>query len=373
MMRAYWKMVWILFGIFVVVNLAYLHRVPGLMGDEGSEGENVYQLLRSEKIVVQGERSYIGPLIDYLRVPFIATFGYTPLGLRLTIVLISCGTFWLAAGVLKRLFGETPAVFALALGFFSPIYLTQERLGWAITLMPFFFFLTLYFLTHTFRHTQTKALLAGLAAGLGLSNYILFFPTLAAIVAAWLLYVLMQSMKKGVKWLGLSVVEAWPSLIGFWAGFATQFVILLLFREDQGDLPAVAQLFSSRLADLPQLMPLLVSGSSYVASYTGIEFSQQSIWVITAGIIILGLIAPIFSRQRKIALLWLLGMAFHLTVLTYMIDRFTLRYFILFVFAAWILAGVGLGTLLESLASSLPKFDRPTRPRGGQNLDGCAR
>ena len=70
----------VLFALFVAANTVYLQRVPGLFGDEGSEGENVYQLLRTGGITVVGERSYIGPLVDYVRVPFVLIFGYSEIG-----------------------------------------------------------------------------------------------------------------------------------------------------------------------------------------------------------------------------------------------------------------------------------------------------
>lgn len=329
-MSAYWKTVWILFVVFVVANLAFLHRVPGLMGDEASEGENVYELLRSEKIVVQGERSYIGPLIDYLRVPFIKIFGYTALSLRLVMFVASLAMFLLAAVVLERLFGETSALFTLTLGFFNPIYLTQARLGWAITLFPFFAFSILFLLTSQFKH---RALLAGLAAGVGLSNHILFLPTLIAIVAI--------NMISG----GRKLLPFWPGLVGFIAGFAMQFTVLILFREDQGDVTAVAQTFGERAPDLPKLLPHVLSGSSYIASYTGTGLSEMWQWAIVGITCILILSALLLGSRKKFAWVWLLGLVVQLVVLVYMIDRFSLRYFAMPVIGLWILAGIGLGAI----------------------------
>ncbi len=353
-MGAYWKTVWILFGIFVAANAAFLHSVPGLMGDEASEGENVYELLQSEKFVVQGERSYIGPLIDYARVPFILGFGYTPLALRLVVVLASFAAFWLAACVFLRAFGaesggQAQALFALVFGFFNPIYLTQERIGWAIALFPFFFFLILWLLGEpafpkASASRPVRVLLAGFAAGIALSNHILFLPTLTAVVVAG---TLVLWLRKALS-VGRKVLSTLLAFAGFAAGFALQLWVLLSFREDQGDVVEVAQSFWERLADLPRLLPLVLSGSSYVARYTGVEFAPAVVWVVTAVIALLGLAAVLLVRPRKVVLLWLLGMIIHLAVLLYMIDRFTLRYFVMFVIAAWMLAGVGLGTLIES-------------------------
>ena len=75
----------VLFVLFFVANLAYLHRVPGFLGDEASEGENVYQILTEEKNLVQGERSYIGVFTDYARMPFVGVLGYSSLAVRLPV------------------------------------------------------------------------------------------------------------------------------------------------------------------------------------------------------------------------------------------------------------------------------------------------
>lgn len=344
-MGAYWKVSWILFGLFVVVSLAWLHRVPGLMGDEASEGENVYQLLELEKIVVTGERSYIGPAIDYVRLPFIKVFGYTPLALRLVVVVFSLGTFWLAASVLRRLFGDPSALFGLAFLFFSPIYLTQQRMGWAITLLPFFGLLLLFVLTRQFRY---RPLIAGLVAGVGLSNHVLFLPTVIAITVASV-PPLFLPLGKGERQEGVSrkLLGYWPAIIGFIAGFGMQFAVLLMQREDQGDVGATTKLFWQRLSDLPDVLPLVISGSSYVARYTGTEFAPWATQVITFVIVALAVLAIAMRRTRKFAFLWALGIAIQLIVLMYIVDRYTLRYFVVPVLGIWALAGVGLGTIFN--------------------------
>lgn len=83
----------IIFTLFLIAQLAYLHRVPGLLGDEASEGENVYQLLQSDKLPIIGERSYIGVLTDYVRVPFVAVLGYSTLALRIPMLIASIVCF----------------------------------------------------------------------------------------------------------------------------------------------------------------------------------------------------------------------------------------------------------------------------------------
>lgn len=321
--------------LFCVANGAYLHRVPGLLGDEGSEGENVYELLHRQGITVVGERSYIGPTIDYLRVPFVYVFGYTALALRVPIFLFSVATFFLAASVLRRSFGDVAGLYALTAFAFSPMYLVYQRLGWAITLFPFFAFLILYLAQ---RSWQTKWLWIGLAAGLGLANHILFLPTLVGIIAGLVVYLRKREGK-------IILHSLFLILIGFWAGFGMQFAVLNLHQDDQGDPVATTQLFSERLHDFVSAAPLYISGSSYAAAYTGIEFSPVYIQAITWVLAVL-VIAAIALRP-KTTLPWLIGLTVHVLVLLYMVDRFSLRYFVVFSLGVWLLAGVGMGSVFE--------------------------
>ena len=136
---------WMLFLLFAIVFGSHLTTLPALMGDEGSEGENVYQLLQADSITFMGERSYIGVLIDYVRVPFVWVFGYTTWALRLPMYGFMLATFWLAAYVLNKWLPPEAVPFALVGIFFSPIFLTHQRLAWAVTLFPWFVFLILYF------------------------------------------------------------------------------------------------------------------------------------------------------------------------------------------------------------------------------------
>lgn len=326
----------LIFLLFLISSTVYLHRVPGLFGDEATEGENVYELLRSGRIVVKGERSYIGPLVDYVRVPFVLVFGYSALALRMTMLLVSLATFGLAVIVFRRLFGEEAYLWVVVMMFFSPTYLLYQRLGWAITLFPFFALLLLFFLTDKRMHIPYRSALAGLAAGLGLHNYIVFLPAIAGIIGPCLV-TFWRRPKELLKY--------WLALLGFWAGFGTQFAVIQLISEDQGSPREVISGFWGRVADLPSLLPLVLSGSSYVARYTGNEFSSLAMGIITLVLVVLVGMAVLFGRHRRVAILWLWGLAIQLLALTFIIDRFTLRYFVLFVLGIWVLAGVGLSVL----------------------------
>lgn len=356
--KSYTVVVISLFIFFFIVNTLYLHRVPGLMGDEGSEGENIFQILDTKEFTVQGERSYIGPLIDYIRIPFILLFGYTPLSLRIVVVIFSLATFWLGWYVFRRLWGDIPALFALVFFTFSPIYLTQQRIGWAITLFPFFGLLIL-FLAQT--SLSRKWLFVGLVAGIGLANHIVFLPTLVAIGVTGSIALIIHALQSRsvekrnpqtqIKTIIYSVIE---SLVGFAAGFGTQLAVLILKTEDQGNPEVVAELFSQRLSDLLPALPLYLSGSSYVARYTGAEFSNSLVQLITGALIVGVVLALVFLWKRKGVWLWLLGILIHIPALIYMVDRFTLRYFVVLTLAIWIMAGVGYGAVVQKLLQHRP-------------------
>lgn len=343
------KLVWALLALFVVLNTAYLHRVPGLMGDEASEGENVFELWSGDKQFYQGERSYIGPFMDYVRMPFIKIMGATPLALRVPMLLVSIATFWLAWLVLRRLFGDEAGLLGAIIMLFSPVYIAHQRLAWAITLAPLLALIAIYLLTGNNKH---KALLAGLALGLGIHNHILFVPAAAAIAVIGALSVLLgfdspplSSRSVGDRFKRL--LSYWPAVIGLAAAISTQAVTLVSQTDDQGDPGAVASAAADRIYDLPKLLPLIMSGSSYVAHYTGQEFLSLAAVVITIIIALLIVMAAVFSRRRSVVLAWLLGLVVHLAVLLVLIDRYSLRYFVVFVLGSYVLAGVGLAAVME--------------------------
>lgn len=330
----------VLFGLFFIANAAYLQRVPGLMGDEASEGENVYLLLDAKQLVITGERSYIGPLIDYIRVPFVLLLGYSAGPLRWLVFLFSLATFWLVVVTCRRLWGEDVGLVGAVALLFSPVYLLEQRMGWAITLFPFFAFLILYLLTLP-RGSLLKRhapLLGGLAAGLGLHNHVLFLPTLVAVMTGWLLA---MAGKRRFK----EILSFWPAVIGFMAGSGTQLAVMLLNRSDFQDSLRATGLYGDRIRGLPELLPMVVSGSSYVARYTGTEFAptvfMRITWVLM-GLVVLALVLP---RRRGVSGVWLAGLGVLLSVLLYMVFQFSLRYFVMPVLGAWLLAGVGLGAI----------------------------
>lgn len=330
----------VLFALFFVANLAYLHRVPGFLGDEASEGENAYQILTEQKIPVLGERSYIGVLTDYARMPFIAVLGYSSLAVRLPVFFANLAFFIVSAALLKKYAEKEQAYLALVFLCFSPIFITYQRLGWAITLLPLFAVLLIYTLQSKWKYHW---LLAGGAAGVGLQTHLLFLPTLIA-----LFLVLFIAYRP-------NILRAWPALVGFWAGFGMQAAILSLMTEDQGDTSETTLLFGERISDLWHALPLYVSGSSFIAQYTGMEFSQGAILGIFLALSVGVLLAFVLVRTR---IPWIIASitALHTVGILYMIDRYSLRYFVITALGVWLLAGLGFGAVMEKLVKKLPVF-----------------
>lgn len=336
----------VLFLLFTVMMSLYLHRVPGLMGDEGSEGTNVFELLARDTITVTGERSYISVWIDYVRVPFMQTFGASVVAIRLPVLLASLASFIIGAFVLRRLFGTTAGTFGLVSLFFSPMFLTHQRFGWAISLLPLFAFLALFFFTNK---RSLGPLAFGLALGLGLATHLIFLPAAVAIGTCWIVFRLWRPHRLRAILL---------AVIGFWAMFGMQFAILSLDRDDQGEPAEVIDLASERFRALPSVLPHVLSGSAYVAHYTGHEFSPTLRITILLVLSVGTLLALVFLRQRIATWAWVAGLGIYLVVLVTIIEYFSLRYFALWSLGIWAIAGVGFGALIERLFHSQPILTR---------------
>ncbi|MEO6077802.1 MAG: hypothetical protein ABIP54_03375, partial [Candidatus Andersenbacteria bacterium] len=308
--------------------------------------------------------------IDYLRIPFVYAFGYTTLELRAVMFLASALFFITSVYLLIKFLGKDQSIVPLIFLTFSPIYLSQQRLGWAVTLLPLFAVLLVFALQSNWKH---KYLLAGLIAGLGLANHLLFLPTLVAIIVLAVIVAVIPALavprvagkrsgepadpayakasagrqvRDDTRSRLKTLFSAWPIIIGFIAGFSMQFAILQLYPDDQGSQRVIAETFSDRLSAFPSLFSEIVSGSSYIASYTGKELSGFAMTSITGILSIFAIIALLFSKHKKIAWLIAVALVIHLFVLLRIIDRFSLRYMTTFVLGFWLLSGIGMEAIV---------------------------
>jgi hypothetical protein len=333
----------LLFIMFAIANIIYLDRVPGLLGDEGLEGINVFEIQRSGKLPLRGAAtSYIGPFAEYLRIPSIHFFGFSTLGLRLPTFLASLVLFWTLWLLLKRIF-QNYYLFALTACIFSPIFLGYQRLGWAISLLPLFLFLTLYLISAQDENSKqdlfAPKVLSGFVAGIGASIHVIFLALLPFIVSAILIKTRLK-FKILLTW--------WVFILGFMASFIMQFTFISLFRDDQDRLQRTLPSFFQRLSALPDVFQHFFTGSSFVAVFTGKEFSSQIMWGILLVMCIL--IAISFIRGNRLMVgVTLLALFIHLILLNYIIGRITLRYFEPAVLIFWLLAGTGIDAIARSL------------------------
>src|SRR5581483_1987595 len=201
----------------------------------------------------------------------------------------------------------------------SPAYLLYQRLGWAITLSPLFALLMLFFLSHP--EWSFSPLLAGLPGGLGAANHLTFISVFVAITIVSLLSQTTRP-RQLLTW--------WPYIIGFWAGFGMQFATLFWWKDDQGNTDAITHSFFARIHMLPAALHDILSGSSFVAQYTGHALAEPVIWFILALLVVGVALSLTLVKPRRYAWLWLLGLTVQVAGLVYIVDRFTLRYFVPF-------------------------------------------
>ncbi|MDP3997082.1 MAG: glycosyltransferase family 39 protein [Candidatus Andersenbacteria bacterium] len=279
-------------------------------------------------------------------------FGYTALAPRVLTLLAALVTFLLAVPTFKKMFGEAALPFMLALLFFNPIYLTYQRLGWAITLLPLFTVLILYFAVS---NRRWKWLWVGLVAGLGMETHVLFLPTLAGIIVGAAIYAIgrFRFWLATKEALGRGVIVLLLALIGFWAGFSTQFAVMRLWTEDQGQSNQVARLLADRIIDMKDIFPLYVSGSAFVARYLGQLWSGWVTAVVAFLIGVMALAAVINKKTWRLGLAILSAAGVNILLMLSLVPQYSPRYFVMFVLIFWLLAGVGMANLASWMKVSI--------------------
>lgn len=331
----------VLFLFFVAATAVYLDSVPGLIPDEGLEGKNVFEILHSKKMTILGGPGlYIGPITDYLRVPFIKIFGYTALGLRFPILVSSLLLFWLLLITLRRTIGKYH-LFGLILFFFSPIFLGYQRLGWAISLLPFFLFSTIYLIIIANENKSSSLkIIAGLVAGIGASVHFIFIALLP-----FIFFTILAKTGLNIK----NIIRWWVFIVGFIATFMMQATVILLFPADQDRTLRTFSFFVKRMVELPNVLLHAFSGSWFIAIYNGFEIPKTlAIFIVTVFFLLI-IFAAIQKKQRF--LFGIMGaLIIHLIILNYIIGYFTPRYFVPSALIFWCLTGIGIDTIFRKFS-----------------------
>jgi hypothetical protein len=172
----------------------------------------------------------------------------------------------------------------------------------------------------------------------------LFLATIAGLAVAVIPFIVSALIKNfSVHYLSKLATSILLASIGFWAAFGMQYANLVLYKNDQGNIEKNARNFSARLSDLPILAPKFISGSIYITSYTAQPFSPNFDVTTTSILIPIIISGILLSKKRWLILAWILGLAIHIVVLTYMIEYYAIRYFIITSLFFWTLSGIALG------------------------------
>src|SRR4030042_1683161 len=181
----------------------YQIELPGLYGDEVDKLVPTVALLTGQPLwvgkyvtifsfrILLSYTGYIGPVLSYLPMPFIAIFGYTPFALRLSSVICGWLTLVLAYFGAKIWFGPWVARFGIAITAVSPVFIFQKRMGYynygPVTLFTSicFFFLARYISNRNPRDLWASAAFAGIAVNTAIQAFLVLIPMVLIAILFW--------------------------------------------------------------------------------------------------------------------------------------------------------------------------------------------
>lgn len=141
--------------LLVVIGTFFrLYRLPEFitfLGDQGRDATIIKRIITLEHLPLIGPPSsvggvYLGPFYYYFISPFLALFNFDPVGLAYGVAILSiiglAVTYFIVSKYTSRFLG----FIYLTLLTFSFVNIEQSRYSWNPNLLPFFSFLTLFFL-----------------------------------------------------------------------------------------------------------------------------------------------------------------------------------------------------------------------------------
>lgn len=186
----------ILMAVGIIVRAARFGVIPGgLNQDEAFAGYEAYSML-AYGVDSAGYRfpvylftwgSGMSALNTYLMMPFMAVFGPRVWVIRMPQLIVSCLTLWTVYLLVKRMYNEKAALFALFLMVICPWHIAMSRWGLDANLAPGFLVFGLYFYVRGLNNSKFL-MLSSLMYGLSLYCYATIWAIVPFIVLSEFLY-----------------------------------------------------------------------------------------------------------------------------------------------------------------------------------------
>lgn len=186
----------ILMAVGIAVRAIGFGVIPGdLNQDEAFAGYEAYSMLHYGvdsagyrfPVYLYTWGSGMSALNTYLMMPFMAVFGPKIWVIRIPQLVVSCLTLWVVYLLVRRMFHEKAALFALFLLAVCPWHITMSRWGLDANLAPGFLIFALYFYVRGLDNSKFL-MLSSLMYGLSLYCYATIWAVVPFIVLIEFLY-----------------------------------------------------------------------------------------------------------------------------------------------------------------------------------------
>jgi hypothetical protein len=145
------KFLLILIILLAFIRFYRLEEFITFLGDQGRDAIIIKRIATLEKLPAIGPVSsiggmFLGPFYYYLMAPFLLLFQFNPVGLGFAVGFLSLAGLVYLFLITKKELNKNTAYFFLVLAGFAKIIVEYNRFSWNPNLLPFFAFLTLFFL-----------------------------------------------------------------------------------------------------------------------------------------------------------------------------------------------------------------------------------
>lgn len=133
----------------LVLRLWRIDEYLPFLGDEGRDVRVVRRFLTDFDLMFIGPRTsigdmYLGPFYYYYISPFLALFGFSPVGPAISVALLSVLTIWFIWYLSRLWFGKVAGIVAALLYTISPTSIIFAKHSWNPNIMPFFALLAIF-------------------------------------------------------------------------------------------------------------------------------------------------------------------------------------------------------------------------------------